>query len=187
MKYLITGLGNPGEKYQLTRHNIGFIVLDHIAAKKDLIFNSDRYGWTTEFKLKNKQLTLLKPSTYMNLSGKAVRYWMNQLKIPVENILVITDDISLPTGKLRMKAAGGPGGHNGLISIIEHLGTENFPRLRFGIGNDFPKGLQAQYVLENFTSDELKQIQPKIELSVDFINSFVLEGINISMNRFNKN
>ena len=173
MKYLIAGLGNIGDEYANTRHNIGFIVLDAFARLSGVSFQSGRYADVVRLKIKNKTLVLIKPSTYMNLSGKAVRYWLGAEKIPLENLLVVVDDLALPPGQLRLRMKGGPGGHNGLISIIETLETEDFARLRFGIGNDFAKGFQTEYVLGKWTKAEEELLVPKIEEAVDLIKSFV--------------
>ena len=173
MKYLIAGLGNIGNEYANTRHNIGFIVLDALVKLSGVSFESGRYADIARVRVKNKSLILIKPSTYMNLSGKAVRYWLETEKIPVENLLVVVDDIALPSGQLRMRMKGGDGGHNGLSSIIETLETEEFSRLRFGIGNDFPKGYQTEYVLGKFTADEEVALAPKIVEAVEMIKSFV--------------
>ena len=173
MKYLIAGLGNIGDEYANTRHNIGFNVVDALARLSGVSFKTGRYADVARVKIKNKTLVLIKPSTYMNLSGKAVRYWLDNEKIPLENLLVVVDDIALPPGQLRLRMKGGPGGHNGLISIIETLETEEFARLRFGIGNDFAKGYQTEYVLGKWTKAEEELLVPKIEEAVDLIKSFV--------------
>lgn len=184
-KYLIIGLGNIGPEYAFTRHNIGFMVLDRVAAKKELTFETVRYGDKTMFKHKGREFHLLKPSTYMNLSGKAVRYWMNELKIPVENILVITDEVALPFAKLRMKPSGSNGGHNGLGNIQEMLDTKVYPRLRFGIGNDYPKGGQVDYVLGNFTDEETDELISHLDKAGEMLLSFGMQGIQRTMNQFN--
>ena len=185
MKYLIVGLGNPGREYETTRHNIGFIVLDNLALDHEKIFTTNRYGDVCELKIKGRSITLLKPSTFMNLSGKAVRYWQQQLKINVENILVITDDLALPPGKLRLKGKGSDGGHNGLKSIQELLQTNQYPRLRFGVGSNFSKGQQADYVLSSFPTEELPDINSGIKKAKSIIESFVFQGIERTMNLFN--
>lgn len=185
MKHLICGLGNIGDDYADTRHNIGFIILDALAADLKASFSTGRYAQVAECRLKSKSLVLIKPSTYMNLSGKAVRYWMNMEKIPLENCLVVTDDLSLPLGSLRMRQKGSDAGHNGLISIIENLNSQDFPRLRFGIGNDFPKGSQVDYVLGRWTLKEREIILPRIDLAVKMIKSFAVAGIARTMNDFN--
>jgi PTH1 family peptidyl-tRNA hydrolase len=173
MKYLIAGLGNIGDEYADTRHNIGFTVLDVLARLSGISFKTGRYADIARMKIKNKSLVLIKPSTYMNLSGKAVRYWLEAEKIPLENLLVIVDDIALPPGQLRLRMKGGPGGHNGLISIIETLETEEFARLRFGIGNDFAKGFQTEYVLGKWTKTEEEILIPKLTEAVEIIKAFV--------------
>jgi PTH1 family peptidyl-tRNA hydrolase len=173
MKYLIAGLGNIGDEYAGTRHNIGFNVVDTLARLSGVSFMTGRYADVARLKIKNKTLILIKPSTYMNLSGKAVRYWLDTEKIPLENLLVVVDDIALPPGQLRLRMKGGAGGHNGLISIIETLETEEFTRLRFGIGNDFAKGYQTEYVLGKWTAAEEELLIPKIEEAVGMIKTFV--------------
>ena len=186
MKYLIVGLGNIGKEYDGTRHNIGFRVLDALAKASNLVFEDKRYGFVTSLSLKGQQLILLKPSTYMNLSGNAVRYWMNKENIPVERLLIVVDDLALPFGALRMKPSGSDAGHNGLKHIASVLGTQAYPRLRFGIGNDFPKGGQVDFVLGQFTEEDLKTMDERVELACEMIKSFCLAGINITMNQFNK-
>lgn len=186
MKYLIVGLGNIGSEYDGTRHNIGFRVLDALAKASNLVFEDKRYGFVTSLYLKGQQLILLKPSTYMNLSGNAVRYWMNKENIPVERLLIVVDDLALPFGALRMKPSGSDAGHNGLKHIASVLGTQAYPRLRFGIGNDFPKGGQVDFVLGQFTEEDLKTMDERVELACEMIKSFCLAGINITMNQFNK-
>jgi peptidyl-tRNA hydrolase, PTH1 family len=185
LKYLIAGLGNIGDKYQNTRHNIGFKVLDTLAGSSGISFSSRRYGDVAEYKYKSRSLILLKPSTYMNLSGNAVRYWLNKEKIEVENLLVIVDDLALPLGKLRIRARGSDGGHNGILSIIEILGHQNFARLRFGIGNDFGHGYQVNYVLGEWTEEEEKVVKEKISICENIIQSFATVGIERTMNLFN--
>jgi len=187
MKYLIAGLGNVGEKYERTRHNIGFAVLDVIAAQEKLIFESARYADKAMFKLRGKQVFLIKPTTYMNLCGKAVKYYMDTENIPAENLLVIVDDIALDLGAIRIKPKGGDGGHNGLLDIILSLNSSQFTRLRFGIGNDFAKGFQADYVLSRWTKAEEELISPKIQLATDAVRHFVVHGLQNTMNAFNKN
>jgi peptidyl-tRNA hydrolase, PTH1 family len=174
MKYLIAGLGNIGDEYANTRHNIGFTVLDALARLSGVSFQSGRYADVARMKIKNKSLVLIKPSTYMNLSGKAVRYWLEHEKIPPENLLVVVDDIALPPGQLRLRMKGGPGGHNGLISIIETLEREDFARLRVGIGNDFAKGFQTEYVLGKWTVAEEEILIPKLTEAVAMIKSFIV-------------
>ena len=185
MKYLITGLGNIGREYEDTRHNIGFMTLDALAKASNVVFADKRYGFLAEMKLKNKQLVLLKPSTYMNLSGYAVRYWLQKEKIPLENLLVVVDDLALPFGTLRLKPKGSNAGHNGLNHIETTLGTQQYSRLRFGIGSDFPEGRQLNYVLGAFTGDEQKLLPERIELAADIIKTFCLAGVNDAMNRYN--
>lgn len=185
MKYLIVGLGNIGDEYRETRHNIGFMVLDALAKASNIVFKDGRYGATTTLSVKGRQLILLKPSTYMNLSGNAVRYWMQQEKIPLENVLVVVDDLSLPFGSLRLKGKGSDAGHNGLKHIAATLGTQNYARLRFGIGNDFPKGAQVDYVLGNFDEEDRKQMPERLELAGEIIKSFCLAGLNLTMNQYN--
>lgn len=185
VKYLIVGLGNIGPDYENTRHNIGFMVLDHIASTRNVSFEPARYGDKTSFRFKGRSFILVKPSTYMNLSGKAIHYWLTKEKIPIENLLIIVDDVALPLGTLRLKAKGSDGGHNGLASIISVLGTDLFPRLRFGIGDDFPKGAQVQYVLGKWEKWELEIIEPVIKKCGDLITSFATIGIERSMNFFN--
>ena len=174
MKYLIAGLGNIGDEYAGTRHNIGFSVVDALARLSGVSFQSGRYADVARMRMKSKSLVLIRPSTYMNLSGKAIRYWLETEKIPLENLLVVVDDIALPPGQLRLRMKGGPGGHNGLISIIETIETEEFARLRFGIGNDFAKGFQTEYVLGKWTKTEEEILVPKITEAVEMIKSFVI-------------
>lgn len=186
MNFLIVGLGNIGSEYAKTRHNIGFRVLDALAKASNLVFEDKRYGAVTTLKVKNQTLTLLKPSTYMNLSGNAVRYWMNEKKIPLENVLVVVDDLSLPFGQLRMRPGGSEAGHNGLKHISSVLGTQQYARLRFGIGNDFPRGGQVDFVLGEFTDEDLKTMDERLELAGEMVKSFALSGIQFTMNHFNK-
>lgn len=186
MKYLIVGLGNIGDEYRDTRHNIGFNVLDAFAKASNIVFKDGRYGATADLSLKGRQLVLLKPSTYMNLSGNAVRYWMQQEKVPLENVLIVVDDLALPFGTLRLKPKGSDAGHNGLKHIAATLGTENYARLRFGIGNNFPKGAQIDYVLGHFSEKEKQQMGERIDTACEIIKSFCLAGIAITMNQFNK-
>lgn len=186
MKYLIVGLGNIGPEYHETRHNIGFMVVDAFAQATGATFKDGRYGFTTTVSLKGRQLLLLKPSTYMNLSGNAVRYWMQKENIPLENLLIVVDDIALPFGTLRLKGKGSDAGHNGLKHIATTLGTQEYARLRFGIGNNFPKGGQIDYVLGHFPPEEYNALPARIETACDIIKSFCLAGINITMNQYNK-
>lgn len=186
MKYLIVGLGNIGSEYDGTRHNIGFRVLDALAKASNLVFADKRYGAVTTLSVKGRQLVLLKPSTYMNLSGNAVRYWMQQENIPLERVLVVVDDLALPFGALRMKPSGSDAGHNGLKHIAATLGTQAYARLRFGIGNDFPRGGQIDFVLSAFNDEELAKMDERVELAGEMVKNFCLAGINITMNQFNK-
>jgi len=187
MKRLIVGLGNPGSEYEDTRHNIGFMTLDALAKASNVVFDvNKRYGAIAEMKLKNKHLILLKPYTYMNLSGNAVRYWMQKEKIELQHVLIVVDDLALPFGSLRLKTKGSDAGHNGLKHIQETLGTTDYNRLRFGIGNDFPQGAQINFVLNPFSGDEQKLLPERIEKSCEIIKSFCLAGADITMNLFNK-
>lgn len=186
MKYLIIGLGNVGAEYQLTRHNIGFLVLDRLAEQHKAEFSLERHAEKTEFKYKGRSVHLIKPSTYMNLSGKAMAYWMNELKIPKENTLVIVDDLALPFGTLRMRGKGSAAGHNGLKSIEEITGGQDYPRLRFGIGNDFGKGQQVDFVLSNFSKEEMKELPLAMDKATEMILSFCTAGIAHTMSQFNK-
>lgn len=186
MNHLIVGLGNIGSEYARTRHNIGFRVLDALAKASNLVFEDKRYGFVTTLKVKNQTLTLLKPSTYMNLSGNAVRYWMNEKKIPVENLLVVVDDLALPFGSLRMKPGGSEAGHNGLRHITSVLGTQQYARLRFGIGNDFPRGGQVDFVLGEFGEEELARMDERLEVAGEMVKTFALSGIQFTMNHYNK-
>lgn len=185
MKYLIVGLGNIGVEYDNTRHNVGFKVVDAIAASNDVVFKSDRYGSVCEVRHRGKTLILLKPSTYMNLSGNAVRYWMQSEKIEINNVFVIVDDIALPFGTLRIRKGGSDGGHNGLKHIAQILGHQNYARLRFGIGGDFPKGFQVDYVLGRWSSDELNGMAEQLENCEKIVYSFVNVGMDRTMNSFN--
>ena len=186
MKYLIVGLGNIGNEYEGTRHNIGFTVLDAFAKASNTVFADKRYGYVAETSCRGRKLILLKPSTYMNLSGNAVRYWMQAEKIPLENVLVIVDDLALPVGALRLKGQGSDGGHNGLKHIATTLGTTSYARLRFGIGNDFSKGRQVDFVLGSFDSEEQKVIEEQVVTAGEIIKSFCFSGIARTMNQFNK-
>ncbi|HEX8549721.1 MAG TPA: aminoacyl-tRNA hydrolase [Cytophagaceae bacterium] len=186
MKYLIAGLGNIGPEYELTRHNIGFLVLDRLADKYNVNFSTNRYAFTCEIKYKGRTLVLIKPTTYMNLSGKAVNYWMKTENITKENILVITDDLALPYGKLRLRPKGSNGGHNGLGNIQEVLETDAYPRLRFGVGNEFSKGKQVDYVLSNFSTNEHAELLLHIDRAVEATLSFCTIGIEKTMTSFNK-
>lgn len=185
MKYLIAGLGNIGAEYELTRHNIGFLILDRLADEKGVSFKMDKQAFTAEVKHKGRTLHLIKPTTYMNLSGKAVNYWMTQLKIPKENLLVVTDDIALPYGKIRLKPKGSAGGHNGLKNIEQVLGGQVYPRLRFGVGDAFPKGGQVDYVLSPFNQKELDDLVIHMDRAIESIFSFCTIGMERTMNFFN--
>ena len=185
-KYLIVGLGNIGDEYAGTRHNAGFMVLDAFAKASNIHFEDKRYGFVAETSIKGRKVILLKPSTFMNLSGNAVRYWMNKENIDLERLLVVVDDLALPLGALRLKPSGSNAGHNGLGNIQSVLGTDRYARLRVGIGNDFPRGMQIQWVLGRCDNEDLDVLNPKIETAVDIIKSFVLAGIDITMNAFNK-
>lgn len=185
MKYLIVGLGNPGEKYANTRHNVGFKVLDELIRGTETAFEVAKLGQVAQHKFKGRTLILLQPSTFMNLSGKAVNYWMQHEKIPVEQVLIITDDIALPLGKLRLKPKGSDGGHNGLKDIQTTLQTENYPRLRFGVGNAFAKGKQVDYVLGEWTKEELPLLEERLKISCEIIKSFVTIGVDKTMSAWN--
>lgn len=184
-KFLIVGLGNIGPEYHNTRHNIGFTVLDHLAEKESLTFQPSRLGDLSTYKFKGRTFILLKPSTYMNLSGKSVLYRLNKEKIPLENLLVITDDLNLPFGSIRIKTKGSDGGHNGLKDIQEKLNTTKYNRFRFGIGDDFSKGRQVDFVLSKWSDDEIKKLPERLDLSIEVIKSFGTSGINNTMNDFN--
>lgn len=185
MKYLIAGLGNIGDEYRNTRHNIGFKILDSLAETAGISFDPGRYGDLTEYKFKGRTLILLKPSTYMNLSGRAINYWLKKASLSVENLLVLVDDLALPFGKLRIRPRGSDGGHNGLLSIIQVLGHQNFARLRFGIGDEFNKGKQIDYVLSDWTPEEEKILPERIKVCSEIIKSFVTIGIERTMNTYN--
>ncbi len=185
MKYLVVGLGNIGSEYADTRHNIGFKVLDALSGVSNISFTVGRYGDIAELKHKGRTITLLKPSTYMNLSGKAVRYWMEQLKIPIENLLIISDDIAIPFGTFRMRMKGSHGGHNGLRNITELLGTDQYSRIRFGVGGDFAKGHQVEYVLGEWGEEELAALPERLELFGKAVLSFTTAGSALTMNTFN--
>jgi PTH1 family peptidyl-tRNA hydrolase len=185
MNYLIVGLGNIGVEYANTRHNIGFMVLDAWAQASNIVFESGRYGSTTTVSFKGRKFTLLKPSTYMNLSGKAVRYWMNELKIQPENLLVISDDLNIPFGTLRLRKNGSAGGHNGLTNISELLGTQDYARIRVGIGNEFGRGQQVGYVLGEFNEDERKEIPEICKRVIDGVKAWATVGADRAMNVVN--
>lgn len=192
MKYLIVGLGNPDQEYDGTRHNIGFRVLDNYIKRlneknnQNYSFTSDRYAFKAETKLMGRQVILIKPTTYMNLSGKAVRYWLDKERIPIENMLIIVDDLALDLGIIRLRLKGSDGGHNGLKNIIELIQTSNFNRLRFGIGSDFHKGQQVDFVLGKLSQEEEDVVAPQIEKTFDIIKSFVMVGMDKTMNMYNK-
>lgn len=185
MKHLIVGLGNIGDEYRLTRHNIGFMILDAFAEASNITFSTDRYGDIGRGRIKNQQVVLLKPSTYMNLSGNAVRYWKEKEDIELGNILVLVDDLALPFGAIRIKPSGSDAGHNGLKSIAQMLGSQAYPRLRFGIGNDFPRCCQVDYVLGHFTMDQRQMLPTRIGVAVDAIKDEVLAGIQNAMCNYN--
>lgn len=185
MKFLIAGLGNIGQEYQRTRHNIGFEILDCYTRQSGISFSDERYGAVARSRYRGRQLILLKPSTYMNLSGKAVRYWMEQEKIPLERLMVLTDDIALPFGKIRIRAKGSDGGHNGLKNINEILGTSQYARLRFGIGDDFHRGGQVDYVLDKWSEEEEKALDDRLKICVDAVNDFTYVGIDQAMTKYN--
>ncbi|MBX2962478.1 MAG: aminoacyl-tRNA hydrolase [Cyclobacteriaceae bacterium] len=185
MKYLIVGLGNIGSEYELTRHNAGFLVLDRLVDIKSGSFTLSRHAEKAELKFKGRHIHFIKPTTYMNLSGKAIAYWLQQLAIPKENLLVIVDDIALPLGTLRMRKKGSAAGHNGLTHIEETLGGQDYARLRFGIGNDFPQGQQINYVLGNFSNDEIKSLPPLLDKAGEMILSFCTIGIDKTMSLYN--
>ncbi|TNE75597.1 MAG: aminoacyl-tRNA hydrolase [Bacteroidetes bacterium] len=185
MKYLIVGLGNPGSKYENTRHNIGFKVVEALAKELEGSFSPDKLADVARVKYKGRMLVLIKPTTYMNLSGKALNYWMQNEKIPLENVLVITDDIALPFGKLRMKGKGSDGGHNGLKDIQQVLNTGNYARLRFGVGNDFYPGQQADYVLGEWKPDEQNGLDERIAVAKEFIKGFSTIGLAMTMSAWN--
>ena len=185
-KFLIVGLGNPGAEYENTRHNIGFLTLDAFAKASNVVFEPGRYATTAEARIKGRIFRLIKPTTFMNLSGNAVRYWMQEEKIPIENVLVVVDDLAIPFGSLRMKGKGSDAGHNGLKDIQAKLGRSDYPRLKFGIGDDFPKGRQVDYVLGEWNKDEAPHLPALIAHAVKMCQSFGLAGINTTMNQLNK-
>ena len=184
-KFLIVGLGNIGEKYANTRHNIGFKILDYIAKNEEATFETQKLGDITTIKIKGRSLILLKPSTYMNLSGKAIKYWLDKEKIPLENLLVVTDDLNLPFGSLRLKTKGSDGGHNGLKDTQDKLQTTKYNRFRFGISDSFSKGRQVDYVLGKWDEDENSKLEERLKTSAELIKSFALAGVNNTMNQFN--
>ena len=185
MKYLIAGLGNIGPEYELTRHNIGFLVLDRLADQFNAEFSTDKLANKTEIKHKGRSLHLIKPTTYMNLSGKAINYWMQTLKIPHDHLLVVVDDIALPFGACRLRAKGSSAGHNGLKNIEQVLGGNKYPRLKFGIGNDYPTGGQVNYVLSNFKRSEFEALPERMDKAADMILSFSTIGVSRTMNEYN--
>ena len=185
MKYLIVGLGNIGDEYADTRHNIGFMMLDAFADAQGATWADKRYGFVAKCRVKNAEMVLLKPSTYMNLSGNAVRYWLQQEKIPVENMLILVDDLNLPFGTIRIRKQGSNGGHNGLGNIQSVLGTENYARVRFGIGNNFSRGAQCNFVLGKWTAEEQKLLPERLKVTSEIIPSFCLQGIDRTMNLYN--
>ena len=185
MKYLIVGLGNIGDEYAGTRHNIGFMMLDAFVDAQGVSWADKRYGFVAKCRVKNAEMVLLKPSTYMNLSGNAVRYWLQQEKITVENMLVLVDDLNLPFGTIRIRKQGSNGGHNGLGNIQSVLGTENYARVRFGIGNNFSRGAQCNFVLGKWTEEEQKLLPERLKITSEIIPSFCLQGIDRTMNLYN--
>ena len=187
IKYLVVGLGNIGPEYQKTRHNTGFMVVDRFAEKNNApAWQDRRYGFVNSVTIKGRKIVLLKPSTFMNLSGNAVRYWMKEENIPLENLLIVVDDLALPVGELRLKPKGSDAGHNGLRHIADILGTQAYARLRFGIGNEYPRGGQVDWVLGEFSEDDWKILPERMDIACEMIKSFCLAGINITMNQFNK-
>ena len=184
-KYLIVGLGNPGREYEMTRHNTGFMVVDELADKLGATFEDKRYGFVAEISIKGRKVFILKPTTYMNLSGNAVRYWLQKENIDQSRMLVVVDDLSIPLGDFRLKGNGSNGGHNGLGNIQQLIGQQ-YARLRMGIGADFQQGQQVDWVLGRYDDDDMKTLQPSIDMAVEIIKSFVLAGLNITMNQFNK-
>ncbi|MBF8151216.1 aminoacyl-tRNA hydrolase [Winogradskyella sp. F6397] len=184
-KFLIVGLGNIGEKYANTRHNIGFKILDYLAETNDITFETVKLGDVSTLKIKGRSLILLKPSTFMNLSGKSIKYWLKKEKIPIENLLVVTDDLNLPFGSLRLKTKGSDGGHNGLKDTQDKLQTVKYNRFRFGISDEFSKGRQVDYVLGEWTDEENTQLKERLKISAELVKSFALAGVNTTMNQFN--
>ena len=185
-RFLIVGLGNPGAEYADTRHNAGFMTVDRLAAGAGVRFSSCRYGDMAVMRVKNCELMLLKPSTFMNLSGTAVRYWMNHEKLPLENLLVVVDDLAIPFGTLRLRTRGSDAGHNGLKNIAAELGTQNYARLRFGVGNDFARGAQIDFVLGAFPPEERKQLPEVLDRACECVKAFCLSGAGFAMTHFNK-
>lgn len=185
LKYLIVGLGNIGPEYVGTRHNSGFMVVDTLAGNAGSAWQSCRYGDMTVVKVKNRELNLLKPSTFMNLSGVAVRYWMNKLKLPLDRLLIVVDDVALPFGAIRLRGGGSDAGHNGLKNIAAELGTNAYARLRFGIGNDYPRGAQIDYVLGQFAAEEKEHLQERLDIAADAVKTYCLSGLANAMNQYN--
>lgn len=186
MKFLIAGLGNIGPEYQNTRHNAGFLILDTLARSANIEFEDKRFAFVARYQIKGRSLVLIKPSTFVNLSGIAVNHWLKKEKIPDENLLVVVDDIALPFGTLRLRPGGGDGGHNGLTNISQVLGTRQYSRLRFGIGGEYPRGRQVSYVLGPWTDEEEKILPEKLAIATDIIKSFALTGVEKTMNLYNK-
>ena len=184
-KFLICGLGNPGDEYEGTRHNTGFMAIDAFAKAMDITFQDKRYGFVAETSIKGRKVFLLKPTTFMNLSGNAVRYWLNEEKIDQSHLLVISDDVALPLADFRLKSNGSDGGHNGLGHIMQLIG-QDFARLRIGIGNDYPRGGQIDWVLGHYSDDDMKELQSTFDRGIEIIKSFVLQGIDNTMNQYNK-
>lgn len=185
MKYLIVGLGNIGEEYAHTRHNIGFDVVTEFAKQSDAEWSEERYGSVAQVKMRGHILTLLKPNTYMNLSGKAVNYWMQKENVPLDNLLVVVDDLAIPFGTLRLKGKGSDGGHNGLKNINALLGTQSYARIRFGLGNEFSRGGQIDFVIGKWSDEEQAALKDRINVAVDMIKSFVAVGLQLTMTQFN--
>ncbi len=186
MKYLIAGLGNIGPEYAFTRHNAGFMVLDRLAAQHGFTFSFEKLAFVAEWKYKGRHIYFIKPTTYMNLSGKSLRYYMDQYKVTAENTLTIVDELQLPFGTLRIKPKGSHGGHNGLKNIEELLGTTEYPKLRFGIGNNFPRGRQVDYVLKPFSNEEMAELPIILDKAGDMVTSFCTLGIQSTMNNYNQ-
>lgn len=186
MKFLVVALGNIGAEYTYTRHNVGFLVADRMASKHNFSFKTERYADMAEFRLKNKIVTIIKPTTYMNLSGKAYKYWLDKLEIPREQSMAILDELALPFGQIRIKTSGSSGGHNGLGNIELELQTGQYPRLRFGIGNEFHKGGQVDYVLGKWTEEEVKNLPDYLDNAILAIEESILAGFPIAMNKFNQ-
>ncbi|MBO4965239.1 MAG: aminoacyl-tRNA hydrolase [Muribaculaceae bacterium] len=184
-KFLIVGLGNPGPEYEGTRHNAGFMVLDKLALDASAHFTSCRYGQQTTIHVKNCELILLKPGTFMNLSGLAVKFWMNKEKLPLQNLLIVVDDLALPFGVIRLRKGGSDAGHNGLKNIAAELGNQNYPRLRFGVGNDFPRGGQVDFVLSRFPKEEQTLMPERLEAAAEAVKAFCLSGIDFAMTHYN--